>query len=725
MTMSMNTNMNIGARMNMNIGARMNMNMDNGETVVDLNSYTNFNWKIYIKKYRDVELAGINTKEKAWNHWITNGKRENRVSTTKIPRAIIYNKDTASSQFIDIKYAKIGIIYVYYERVNEQKNQTNLSFFIKYGLDEKLWKNLDISTLFVINGHQCEVLIPSKPNVHVLKEDNCSDWEGWYNGIKYFENSKGKKIWEIFDYLCLINAGAIGPIYEPNINDHWLIPFYNKMVKENAVVCSPCMSFLPSTNPSGPGPKVVPIFSLIKCTNMIINILTSVNISCTDELSVDTFYKNFSLSKYNTHINTVLGKKRDKHDAVLTGEYGLSRVLISAGYRVTSLLYDGSFDCHNPAFWNINGLTEPDRYMSFNGKNIPFSTIFIKNIWRVENSYVCLPVLYNECMNFVYSKLNIKSIFNNKPDIVYNYNLLNICEKGSGLVNSPNWNTKQEYYNLYGIAEEVILFNTPVKDIGGYLIYAHYDADNIVKDYVIQAIKTFIHLGYNILFYTSSTKIQNVNFLPFEVTFVNNTGPGTDWKIWASGCSTLLNENITTSYVFLLNDSIILPINGIDNFENTIKEMRKNSDFWGHWESQEVERHIVGTPIEFKYALINDVITFINDRITLNMNKMDYVNKIEVKFSKYLIDKGYKCDVVIKGNTYDNTVCCPVFNPININKWIHNPNSFAIKWKYMISYLNQNTVNPELNYLTRFLYYGKYGFISEGETIGAFPKSSP
>jgi hypothetical protein len=179
----------------------------------------------------------------------------------------------------DIRSSRIGIIYVYYERKNEQKNQTNLSFFIKYGLNDKLWSNLNISTLFVVNGHQCEVLIPTtKPNIYLLKENNCSDWEGWYNGIKYFENTRGKKIWEEFDYLCLINAGAIGPIYESNIHDHWLIPFYNKMVKDGAVICSPCMSFLPYTNPGGPGPKVVPIFSLIRCTEPIINLLTNVKI---------------------------------------------------------------------------------------------------------------------------------------------------------------------------------------------------------------------------------------------------------------------------------------------------------------------------------------------------------------------------------------------------------------------------------------------------------------
>ena len=93
----------------------------------------------------------------------------------------------------NIRDARIGIIYVYYERKNEQKNQTNLSFFIKYGLNEKLWAKLNISTLFVVNGHQCEVQIPTKPNVYLLKEDNCSDWEGWYNGIKYFEKTHTQK----------------------------------------------------------------------------------------------------------------------------------------------------------------------------------------------------------------------------------------------------------------------------------------------------------------------------------------------------------------------------------------------------------------------------------------------------------------------------------------------------------------------------------------------------
>jgi hypothetical protein len=630
----------------------------------------------------------------------------------------------------NIRDSRIAIIYVYYERKNEQKNQTNLSFFIKYGLNDKLWTKMNISTLFVINGHQCEVLIPTtKPNVYLLKEDNCSDWEGWYNGIKYFENThpQKKKIWEQFDYLCLINAGATGPIYESKPLDHWLIPFYNKMVKDSAVICSPCMSFLPNTNPGGPGPKVVPIFSLIRCTETIMNLLTNVQISCKDDLSTDTYYEERFLKIFNKHHNTILGHKYDKQDAVLTGEYGLSRILVKNGYRLTSLLYNDNFNCHNPANWIINSNKEPDRYMSFNGQNVPLSTIFIKNIWRWEDTYVCLPVLYDECKNYIYSKLNMKPIFTEDiTNILYNYDLLNIKSNGKGLVTAPDWSSKQDFYNKYGASEEIILYNKPTENFNGCLIYAHYDSDNIIKDYVIQTIKAFRYFGYDILFFTASQSLKNVDVLPCNVFYVKNDGAGTDWKIWLHGCNYLKKNNKQNySHIFLLNDSIILPINGLLNFRKTIQQMRDTSDFWGHWESNEVEWHIVGTPIEFKYSMINNVKNFIKKTIPICSNKNDYILKMEVKFAKYLVNLGYKWNTVVKIKDLDtNNVICPVFNPANIQKWINNPSSFGIKWKYMISYLNQNIVSPELNYLTRFLYYGKYGIISDGEKSGAFKKSN-
>ena len=79
-----------------------------------------------------------------------------------------------------IKPPKVCIIYVYYERKNEQKNQTNLSFFIKYGLDKSRWRNMDITTLIIINGHQCEVLIPERKNILLKCGANTKSDKGRY-----------------------------------------------------------------------------------------------------------------------------------------------------------------------------------------------------------------------------------------------------------------------------------------------------------------------------------------------------------------------------------------------------------------------------------------------------------------------------------------------------------------------------------------------------------------
>ena len=59
-------------------------------------------------------------------------------------------------------------------------------FLLNMGLDKSRWRDMDITTLFVINGRQCEVLISESNDIIVIKEDNCSDCEGWYNGIKIF-----------------------------------------------------------------------------------------------------------------------------------------------------------------------------------------------------------------------------------------------------------------------------------------------------------------------------------------------------------------------------------------------------------------------------------------------------------------------------------------------------------------------------------------------------------
>ena len=41
-----------------------------------------FDWQTYINNYEDLRNAGINTKQKAWMHWINHGIKEGRVYTS-------------------------------------------------------------------------------------------------------------------------------------------------------------------------------------------------------------------------------------------------------------------------------------------------------------------------------------------------------------------------------------------------------------------------------------------------------------------------------------------------------------------------------------------------------------------------------------------------------------------------------------------------------------------
>ena len=96
-------------------------------------------------------------------------------------------------------------------RKNETKNQTNLAFFIKYGLDQSRWRNMDITTLFIINGYQCEVLIPEMKNIHVLPNENEYDIISYKRGIQYFEKKHNKSFYDIFNSLLIMNCGIFGP----------------------------------------------------------------------------------------------------------------------------------------------------------------------------------------------------------------------------------------------------------------------------------------------------------------------------------------------------------------------------------------------------------------------------------------------------------------------------------------------------------------------------------
>lgn len=685
------------------------------------NLLNNFNWKIY-KPYNEnigmYKFGKINRLyEKNYNYGITYDK--NNLNNYK---QIIPN-------FINNFYHKIGLIYVYYERKNELKNQTNLAYFIKYGILS------NIKILIILNS-KCSVEIPINENIYILNNNSYYDFDSYKTGLKYFENIFNDNIYNIFEYIFFANCSAIGPIYDNN--QEWFLPFINKLENTNSYACSTIGNISDEYYNNF---YINSYFFLIKCNSFIIDRLLNFNL------------KIYSKSEDITYENTCFGNKKNKNDCIITGEYGLS---ICLDFNVCSLLenklyLNKRFDYH----WNENEIKK---------------TIFIKNVNRI-NSYVptilggklqsnnilkrnfitynCKSILYDYCIDFINLKLNNTNIFKNIqynlfPEEDKNINLfidykngnkeytdyLNnnveilIEEKDQQNIISPLWTSRNEGYNNFYKSEEKILFPYLKKNNKSCAIYSHYNEQGIITFEIINCLKTLIILGYDIIFYTSCEKIYNIdiNILPFKINYFNiNKGAGTDLLMWLDG---LKNINDNYDWILLLNDSLIFPIHGIENMEKSIMEIRKSSDFWGHWDSYDVQYHIMSPIMEFKMFLKNDIINFIDSKVHSCKEKLDFILNIEVKIATHIKSLNYITKSIIsmeEDNIKYEERICSTQDPRNLPLWIKNKKSFCFKAKYSISYLNY-FISKEFNYLTKNLIKGVNGYISDGEKYNCWPK---
>lgn len=310
-----------------------------------------------------------------------------------IENDIIYEEYTCNYIYDKLEYTytltrkkKYLCIYCYYEKIGYGKNQTNLKHFINHGM-----KVEDMDYIFIINGNICNVELPQ--NARIMYNYNCTDFEGWYRALMKYD-------WYDYQYLFFINCSVLGPLnfdLSDEIIENWIEPFINKLDNET-VLCSNVI-----TN----------VFNGPKCTSY--NFLLDTRIIpylLNDEITV------------NGITNTVFGIKENRFDAIMTGEYGLSVLILKLGYKIT---------CLHPGISDRGELR---------------MTLFMKNNWIDGKMRACPPCSYYECMRI------IKKPIRNPPT---DYNLLKCDEKGICYTNSNyNWNSKKEYYQKFGFSEEIL-----------------------------------------------------------------------------------------------------------------------------------------------------------------------------------------------------------------------------------------------------------------------------
>ena len=590
---------------------------------------------------------------------------------------------------------RICIIYSYYEKKNQNKNQSNLSYFLRYGMDEKLWKEMDITLLLIINGCQCEVNIPNKDNIIVWEREYDQATGGrdigtYRKGIEFMENKHKKPFFMIFDYLFITNSSSTGPFWNIGKNNHWLDPFINKMEKENSVLCSPVINFIPASDAGGPGPRAQTYCALIKMDFVIYKLLLQTFIS---RLAPGSTNKEMNKPP---HQNRVFDVHLDTASTILFGEYGMSRVLLENGLNISSLIYS-NVNYQDKSSWQ----KFPDRIDRNPHFRLEFlkKCVFIKNNWNVSDTiYDSVPVFYGKTSDLMNRNLNMKNFIDEAElSCEMDYENLPLSKTGkyrgkeslffsdrSKSIKWMKWNSKKEHYLIFGKANQVHLFPKQKQSNSSAVIYTHYHNKNIVPDYVIQGLKTLMFLNYDILFYTACDTI-NVD-LPFQVyyrAFPDDVSITDRHQIMFSE-AILKTKLIKYDYILSLNDTLIFPIHGIQNMKQTIENLRKEENCWMLFDNNE---KINTSFCEFSKKSIPFLKQFLTDNTkndSQNINFEHIFSKNNISFKKIV----------------DNSTLC------SSEDYMKNPECFGIKKEdagNLFFNNDEQSTNNMFNFLTRYL----------------------
>lgn len=594
----------------------------------------------------------------------------------------------------------ICIIYPYYEKKNHTKNQTNLAYFLKYGMDKTLWrKNIHVTLLLIINGHNCELNLPVRDDIMIWKRDYNNEYDiGSYKlGIEYIESIHQEKLYDVYDYLFIMNSSVMGPFCKSDNNTHWLDPFINKIEQEDSVICSPVINFLSNRDRGGPGPRCQTYCSLILMNKTIYNLLLDTKVSriCEDSLLQDEVIRYANV--FDVH--------KTHSDIILFGEYGFTRVFTENGYNISCLSYD-NINYNDKQLWNKYS-DRNDRADEYT-EELFYKRIFIKNNWVVGDTFRdSLPVLYDLTINETYKQLSLVDFIKKHTSPIHlDYESLQISPTGDinlGLIKSLNvrssqlllgcWVDKQEFYNLFGYSEEVIIFPKQNKNNRSVCIYTHIDSDNTIRDYVIQGLKTLIIMNYDIIFCTTLSEISNVT-LPFKVRYYNFDTPLSNFN---EGHIKMLYDVVTTTNlsnydnVLSLNNNLVFPCHGISNMDVEIKDMNSRYDAWMLYKTS------WDVPCGNTYA------NFSKKTIPLLIHFMNKINNhpseaISVLYEKYLIntlsEKTPKIGFIVTNpNLYPIRYC------------LRNTKCFGVLLKSVLQFLNRDNdiKNPVLRFLLRYL----------------------
>ena len=249
---------------------------------------------------------------------------------------------------------KVLVSYVYFQ---SPVADVNFAHFIEHEVQEC---RHDVDYVVVIQGHtscldESDVL-PTAQNWHIIRRPNTEyDFGGHAATLDYLRSQRKRYAYHLF-----MNSGVLGPFLTPEKrtllgNLHWSTCFVERL-NNTVKLVGTTIANLNSSDLGGNGPKVEGFCFATDC----------IGLECLVQQK------------------TIFTDHSTKDDAIIEGEYGLSRCLFNHGYTIDCLIpsYEG-VDWTNTDNHTLNNCVHPSRHHSFFGRDLsPYEVVMHKWYWH-------------------------------------------------------------------------------------------------------------------------------------------------------------------------------------------------------------------------------------------------------------------------------------------------------------------------------------------------------
>lgn len=190
---------------------------------------------------------------------------------------------------------------------------------------------------------------------------------------------------------------------------------------------------------------------------------------------------------------------------------------------------------------------------------------------------------------------------------------------------------------------------TPDGGSSSLCVFAHYDRDNLVDDYVVQYLLALADAGCDIVF-VSTAKLgakQIEKIVPFCADIIVRPNLGYDFGSYRTGLEYVHDRLADYERVILANDSVYGPLCSLryilDEMSSTKSDVWSITDSWEH-----------GYHLQSYFLVVRDCV-FLDDRFWqfvyrigyLHRTKRSVIRDYEVKLTRYMLRLGFGAEAWI------------------------------------------------------------------------------